>query len=202
MKKLSFYTTLFCLLICSVQSSAQDYFLKTNGPFEVEIKSPESFLGYAIGSHHTRHDKLVAYFEYLSEVSDKAQLEIYGETFEKRPLIILTITNPSNLKNLDKLKEEHLKFTSPTENNLNYENQPIFINLGYGVHGNEPSSGEAAMLAAYTFIASKSEAIKNYLENSVIFIDPVINPQQFRVKETNYAMLSIGHRKSTHPYFD
>ena len=176
MKKLSLATTLFCLLFISANSSAQDYFLKTNGPFEDEIKSPESFLGYAIGSHNTRHDKLVAYFEYLGEVSDKAQLEVYGETFEKRPLIILTITNPSNLKNLDKLKEEHLKFSSPTENDLDYEKQPIFINLGYGVHGSEPSSAEAAMLTAYTIVASKSEIIWNYLESAVIFIDPVINP--------------------------
>lgn len=176
MKRLSLYTTLVCLLFISANTSAQDYFLKTNGPFDDEIQSPESFVGYAIGSHHTRHDKLVAYFEYLGEVSDKAQLEVYGETFEKRPLIILTITNPSNLKKLDQLKKEHLKLTSPTENDLDYENQPIFINLGYGVHGNEPSSAEAAMLTAYTLVASKSEAIKNYLENAVVFIDPVINP--------------------------
>lgn len=176
MKRLSLYTTLFCLLFISANSSAQDYFLKTNGPFDDEIKSPESFLGYSIGSHQTRHDKLVAYFEYLGEVSDKAQLEVYGETFEKRPLIILTITNPSNLKKLDQLKKEHLKLTSPTENDLDYENQLIFINLGYGVHGNEPSSAEAAMLTAYTLVASKNEIIKNYLENAVVFIDPVINP--------------------------
>ena len=176
MKKLSLYATLFCLLFISANSSAQDYFLKTNGPFEDEIKSPESFLGYSIGSHHTRHDRLVAYFEYLAEVSDNAQLEVYGETYEKRPLIMLTISAQANLKKIDQLKNEHLKLTSPTESNLDYENQPIFINLGYGVHGNEPSSAEAAMLTAYTLVASKSEIIKNYLENSVVFIDPVINP--------------------------
>lgn len=176
MKKLSLYTTLICLFFISANSSAQDYFLKTNGPFDNEILPPESFLGYPIGSHHTRHDKLVAYFEYLAETSDKAELEVYGETYEKRPLIILTISNPSNLKKLDQLRKEHLKLTSPTENNLDYEKQTIFINLGYGVHGNEPSSAEAAMLTAYTLIASKSEMINNYLENSLIFIDPVLNP--------------------------
>lgn len=176
MKNISLYITLFCLLFISANSSAQDYFLKTNGPFEDKIKSPESFLNYAIGSHHTRHDRLVAYFEYLAKVSDKAQLEVYGETFEKRPLIIFTITTPSNLKKLDQLKKEHLKLISPTESNLDYENQPIFINLGYSVHGNEPSSAEAAMLTGYTLVASKNQVIKNYLENSVVFIDPVINP--------------------------
>ena len=37
----------------------------------------------------------------------------------------------------------------------------MIINLGYNVHGNEPSSSEAAMLTAYTLVASKSHEIQN-----------------------------------------
>jgi hypothetical protein len=53
---------------------------------------------------------------------------------------------------------------------------PIIVNLGYGVHGNEPSSAEAAILSAYTLVASNNDKIKRLTENSVIFIDPTINP--------------------------
>ena len=38
---------------------------------------------------HPRHDLIVSYMEYLSEVSDKAQILHYGETYEKRKLVIL-----------------------------------------------------------------------------------------------------------------
>ena len=44
------------------------------------------------------------------------------------------------------------------------------------MHGNEPSSAEAAILSAYTLVASNNDKIKRLIENSVIFIDPTINP--------------------------
>ncbi|MCK5371409.1 MAG: zinc carboxypeptidase, partial [Cyclobacteriaceae bacterium] len=179
---------IFIFVSCSISLSAfaQDYFIKSNSSFDENIKSPEVFLGYPIGSHHTRHDRLAAYFEYLSEASNKAKLQVYGETYEKRPLIILTISSKSNINNLDELKKEHLKLTDPTASNLDFTKQPVFINLGYGVHGNEPSSSEAAMLTAYTLIASQNTDVKNYLENAVIFIDPTINPDG-RERHTQWA---------------
>jgi len=53
---------------------------------------------------------------------------------------------------------------------------PIFVQLGYNVHGNEPSSSEAALLTAYTLVASNSPEVQLYLENAIVFIDPTINP--------------------------
>ncbi|MGB5555499.1 MAG: M14 family metallopeptidase, partial [Flavobacteriaceae bacterium] len=83
---------------------------------------------------------------------------------------------PEKLSNLDQLKKQHLAFTDPQTNVTNYDEVPIFINLAYNVHGNEPSSSEAALLSAYTFVASECEEIKKYINNAVIFIDPTINP--------------------------
>ena len=113
MKKLNLFFAIFFCIYLIQNTFAQDYFLKSFAPFDDKIDSPEDFLGYPIGSHHTRHDRLVSYFEYLAKQSDKAILEVYGETFEKRPLIMLTIAKPSHLKNIDKLREEHLKLTDP-----------------------------------------------------------------------------------------
>ena len=45
----------------SVQMFAQPYFFKAYEPFDENIPSPEEFLGYPIGSQHTRHDRIVAY---------------------------------------------------------------------------------------------------------------------------------------------
>ena len=81
---------------------AQDYYLKNNGPYNENIQSPEEFLGYEIGFEHTRHDMIVAYFNYLSNVSEKANLIKYGKSHEGRHLIMLAISSAENLKNLDK----------------------------------------------------------------------------------------------------
>ncbi|WP_282074233.1 M14 metallopeptidase family protein [Maribacter aquivivus] len=178
--------------------SAQDYFYQKFQPFNSEIPSPEAFLGYGIGEHHTRHDLIVAYLEKLAEVSDRASIAEYGRTHEGRKLVMLTITAPENLSNLDQLKEEHLAFTDPKKSVSNYGDVPIFINLAYNVHGNEPSSSEAALLTAYTFAASENPEILNYLKNAVIFIDPTINPDG-RDRHTQWANTYQGNPEVADP---
>ncbi|WP_027064439.1 M14 metallopeptidase family protein [Maribacter sp. Hel_I_7] len=178
--------------------SAQDYFYQKFQPFNSEIPSPKAFLGYGIGEHHTRHDLIVAYLEKLAEVSDRASIAEYGRTHEGRKLVMLTITAPENQSNLDQLKEEHLAFTDPKKSVSNYGDVPIFINLAYNVHGNEPSSSEAALLTAYTFAASENPEILNYLKNAVIFIDPTINPDG-RDRHTQWANTYQGNPEVADP---
>ncbi len=122
----------------------------------------------------------------LASLSDRATIEQYGTTHEHRPLVILTVTDPEHHTNLDALRDQHLKVVDPTDSNADISNLPVFINLGYNVHGNEPSSSEAALLTAYTLVASQSKKIANYLKNSIIFIDPTINPDG-RDRHTNWA---------------
>ena len=170
-------TTIFIAFIFSLNTAtAQDYFLENNGPYDNNIQSPEEYLGYEIGFEHTRHDLIVAYLKYLSNVSEKAQLIKYGESHEGRDLIMLTVSSTENLNNLEKIKNEHLKHTVPGTKTKIDSSLPIIVNLGYGVHGNEPSSAEAAILAAYTLVASENNKVQRLIQNSVIFIDPTINP--------------------------
>ena len=170
-------TTIFIAFIFSLNTAtAQDYFLENNGPYDNNIQSPEEYLGYEIGFEHTRHDLIVAYLKYLSNISEKAQIIKYGESHEGRDLIMLTVSSTENLNNLEKIKNEHLKHTVPGTKTKIDSSLPIIVNLGYGVHGNEPSSAEAAILAAYTLVASENNKVKRLIQNSVIFIDPTINP--------------------------
>ncbi|RDY61007.1 M14 family zinc carboxypeptidase [Flagellimonas nanhaiensis] len=179
------------VLFLSTSISAQDYFLKKFHPFDANVPSPEEFLGYPIGERHTRHDLIVAYLTKLAEVSDRASIYEYGRTHEDRKLVILTISSPTNMSNLEGLKQQHLKFTDPSQTPTNYDEVPIFINLAYNVHGNEPSSSEAAMLAAYTMTASNNPEVLNYINNAVIFIDPTINPDG-RDRHTQWANMYQG----------
>lgn len=167
---------LLLIIICNTSLYSQDYFTEKYKPYNEGIPSPEQFLGYGIGEHHTRHDLIVRYLEKLAEVSDRASLHYYGQTHEGRKLVILTISSPENLSNLENLKKLHLAFVDPAQNASNYDVVPVFVNLAYNVHGNEPSSSEAAMLSAYTLVASESSEIKKYRQNAVIFVDPTINP--------------------------
>jgi len=173
------------VLISNIITS-QNYFLENYKPFNNSILSPEEFLGYEIGFQHTRHDQIVSYLTYLSTVSNKADLINYGKTHEGRNLVILTITSESNLNNLDDIQKEHLQYTIPGNSVTLNKDLPIIINLGYGVHGNEPSSSEAALLTAYTLVASMNKKIEKFRQHSVVFIDPTINPDG-RDRHTQWA---------------
>ncbi len=177
--------------LCGISLYSQEYFLEKYEPFKSDLPSPEEYLGYGIGDHHTRHDRIVAYLEQLAEISDRAQLIQYGSTHEGRKLVILVVSSPENMGRLEQLKQEHLAFTDPERSVSNYSEVPIFVNLGYNVHGNEPSSSEAALLSAYTFTASESPEIKKYLDNAVLFIDPTINPDG-RDRHTQWATTYQG----------
>ena len=162
-----------CFLLTAKAGIAQaDYFYPNSGSFNAAIPTPEKFLGYAIGTHHTRHDRLVEYFKELDRLSDRVSLQIIGETFEQRSQIAAIFTSPLNHQNLEDIRKKHLA----GQVNGNTDNIPLVIHMGFNVHGNEPSSSEAAMLTAYYLTASESDETKKWLSDMVILMDPVINP--------------------------
>ena len=139
---------LLCLIFVSTSLFGQEYFTKRYQPFDANIPSPKDFLEYEIGSQHTRHDQIVSYLEQIASLSDQAKIMYYGKTHEGRKLPLLIISTKENLSELESIQKAHLDYA---KGRLSEEpNIPLIINLAYNVHGNEPSSSEAALLAAYT----------------------------------------------------
>ncbi|MFD2201189.1 M14 family zinc carboxypeptidase [Shivajiella indica] len=185
--------TLSLLMACLffLQANAQKEYYFPGESFDSQIPSPESFLGYEIGEWHTRYDRLIAYFEELAEVSDMAELHTIGYTNQKRPLVVLVISNSSNIQNLQSIRTNHIKLVDPSQPLPDVSNMPAVINLAYSVHGNEPSGGEASILTAYWLLASQSDLAKEIRENAVVLIDPAINPDG-RDRHTNWANMHKG----------
>lgn len=132
------------------------------------IKSPSEFLGYELGTQFTRHYEVVDYYEYLAEVADdRVKLTEYGQTNERRPLLLAYVSSANNISNLESIREEHLKSTIGESNA-----SKAIVWLSYNVHGNESVSTEASMQTIYELLTNKS----NYLKNTIVIIDPCINP--------------------------
>ena len=142
--------------------------------FDAAIPSPEQFLGYAVGSRFTRHDQLVAYFQALAEASDRVQVQRIGQSYEGRPLLLVTISSPRNLGRLDTIAAQRQQLADPAAPIP--ADAPAVAWLGYSVHGNETSSGEAAMLTAYYLAASNDAQTVGWLDQAVVVIDPAQNP--------------------------
>ncbi|MSQ38953.1 MAG: zinc carboxypeptidase [Chitinophagaceae bacterium] len=180
-------SSLFLMLSFLLVQGQANYFYPNKGNFDASIPTPEQFLGYAIGEQHTRHDRIVAYLKELDRLSDKVSFEIIGETFEHRAQVVAIFSSPENHKNIEQIRLQHLSNqTNGTNNKV-----PLVIHLAYNVHGNEPSSSEAALLTAYYLTASQSEQTKEWLNNMIITLDPVINPDG-RDRHTHWANMHKG----------
>jgi hypothetical protein len=56
------------------------------------------------------------------------------------------------------------------------EKGPVIVWMSYNVHGSEPASSEAAMKTIYAFADPENPKTKEWLKNTVLIIDPCINP--------------------------
>ncbi|WP_372767497.1 M14 metallopeptidase family protein [Pseudoalteromonas sp.] len=176
MKKLYLLLITACLALLSMQSSAKslDFYFDEKINFDPAIPTPESVLGYQVGDWHVRHDQLVAYMKLLAQKSERINLEVIGYSHEQRPLLLLTITNPSRLNNIDAVRKQHLA-QSIQGNNIKNDS-PAITWMGYSVHGNEASGSNAALLVAYYLAAAQGEKINKLLDETVILLDPSLNP--------------------------
>lgn len=133
-----------------------------------QLKSPSEFLGYELGSQFTRHHQVIDYYEYLAAQNpDRMTLKDYGLTNERRRLVLAKVSSASNMSQLENIRSEHLKNTKGQG-----EPEKAIVWLSYNVHGNESVSTEASMQTIYDLLTKKSD----YLENTVVIVDPCINP--------------------------
>lgn len=145
-----------------------DYYFNQDIDFIDGVTTPNQVLGNPVGEWHVRPEQSVSFFKALAESSDRVKLAEIGRTHENRPLITAYISSPENLARLDELKEQRKSLTD-------YQG-PAIVWLGYSVHGNEPSGTNAALLVAYRLAASEEEWIQQLLANTIVMIDPMLNP--------------------------
>lgn len=141
-----------------------------------EVPQPE------LGGRYTSHEALLAYVRALATAApDRLRLTTLGVTEEGREQPFLVITSPANLQRLEEWKELNAKLAEPRtcsedEAKRIAETSPVFVWLGYSVHGSEVSGSEAALAVAYHFAAARSPEVLKQLERVVLLMDLTQNP--------------------------
>ncbi|WP_113906928.1 M14 family zinc carboxypeptidase [Aliidiomarina celeris] len=161
----------------NIEALTLDYYMPStlNVTFDERIPTPREVLGYEVGQWHVRHDQLVRYFEILAEHSDRITLEETGRTHEQRPLIIAKVSAAQNNDRLEEMREAHMAVSDPSQN-VNAAEAPLVLYLGYSVHGDESSGSNAALILGYYLAAAQGPEIEEWLANTVILLDPSLNP--------------------------
>jgi len=169
----------FTLLISNnlLAMPVQDY-LPKDSQYSANTPLPSSTLGFEIGQRHVRHDQLKSYFYQLAKDSTRVSITSMGKTAQQRDQLLVTISSPENLANLPNILSERDLLTTQNKQLASQQSAtaPLVIWLGYSVHGDEISGANAAMIVAYYLAANTDEKMTELLANTVIVLEPSINP--------------------------
>ena len=166
-----------------------------------QVKSPDQFLGYKLGSRFTPHFNIVNYCRQVAEAApDMVKLEQYGTTNEGRPLLLLYVTSPGNLARLDDIRKNNLRLAGMAADKTAADDKaPAIVWLSYNVHGNETSSSEAALLTLYELVNPVNTKTKEWLQHTVVIIDPCMNPDG-RDRYVNWFNSVVGANPNPQPF--
>ena len=173
------FTFLFCtftFLGLAQTNVGLNYYIPQEVSYNTNIPKPADIIGHEVGEWHVTHDKLAFYMQTLSKLSDRITIENRGETFEGRPILLLTITSPKNHQKIKQIKKDHIALSESNGNSLNTSEMPVVVYQGFSIHGNEPSGSNAALAYAYYLAAAQGAEIETMLDNMVILLDPSFNP--------------------------
>ena len=153
--------------------------LVLTGGLYAQIIAPSEFLPHNLGETFTPHHLLVDYYQEIAEASPRVKLEQYGLTNEDRPLLLAFVSTPENIAKLEAIRENNLRGAGL----LSGETDPALddmaiVWLSYSVHGNEAGGSEASMGVLYDLV-KKDARIGNWLKNTVVIIDPSVNPDGY-----------------------
>lgn len=193
-----------CLLLAgSLWAKPIDYYLPDGERFNASIPSPSSLFNQDLGDQHLRHDQIVRYMGMLAASSPQAKLIEYGRSHEGRRLVLLVISSEQNMQQFEQLAER---------------DDLLKVWQGFSIHGNEPSGANAAVLYAWYLLSTDNPVIRNAFNDTVILIDPTINPDgldrfatfanSFRAKATVTDPYDMSHNeqwpsgRTNHYWFD
>jgi len=193
------------------------------GTYSNKIDKPSVYLGFEIGERVASPYQISNAIIAWANQSDRMIVKEYARSHEDRPLYAVFISSPENLNNLDTIKENLNLLSDGINTNANkarllIEELPAIAWMAYSIHGNETSGADAAMASIYHFIASEDKDTLEMLDNMVIIIDPMMNPdgrarfakslEQYRGTAPNYDDQSLLHTgdwpygRTNHYFFD
>ena len=156
------------------------FLMPLSGIFAQKLLSPEEFMPHKYGEQFTPHNLTVDYFRHAAANSDLMQLKEYGKTNQSRPLLYAIVSSKENLANLDKNRLNNLARagvaggkSDPSVSNV------TIVWLSMNVHGNEPASSESSVSVLYNLLNTNRLDTKEWLKNTLIIIDPCVNPDGY-----------------------
>jgi len=161
---------------------------------QAQLKSPAQFLPN-YGKQVSYYHQVESYFGHLVQNSQMIKHNPYGQTSQERSLNVYYISTPENLSDIENIRKTNL-YQIGMGDKPAVVNEKAIVWLSFNVHGNEIGAIESAMSVAYELLNPDKTATKEWLKNTVVILDPCLNPDGFS-RYSNWLRDISG--KETHP---
>jgi hypothetical protein len=174
-----------------------------------QLQSPEQFLGFKVGADNklARWDKIVEYMKAASAGSDRVRYRELGKTSNGNPMIVLEISSPDTLKNLDRYRQMARKLyfqggaPSDTERDEIFRQGKLGVLVTCSIHATEIGASQMSLELVHRLATDDSTTVKKILDNVIFLLVPSLNPDgQIMVTDWFNKNVDTPYANSPIPY--
>jgi len=172
---------MLCSLVAGLLLSAPPKFSFYDlGPYDGGVPTPDAVLGYELCSRHTTFRDQERVVLAIAQAAKAKVVPIeYGKTAENRTLRVFAVSSAENIKRLEEIRKDHAELADPKPGEdlaPILKRTPAIVWVNECIHGDETASFESGMALLYNLAAAKGGSIKEALDNTVVLVNPVYNP--------------------------
>ncbi len=150
-------------------------------PLTAQVPAFEEVTGHEFGKRITQHHQMVRYLDRLATASPRVTVVEQGESWGGRSLPLAIVTSPENHARLDQIQQNAGRLGDPrtlsaADAQEIIRTQPAVVWFGGSIHGFELSGTEGALKLLEHLTTRDDAATMEVLRNTVILIDPMLNP--------------------------
>lgn len=167
-------------------------------PAQETITSPEKFFGFSPGTDRklARWDRIVDYFYQLEKESKKIKVINMGPSTLENPFLVLVISSPHNLSDLDRLQIINKEISDPRfvpERDINkyIKEGKAVICQSMGLHATEVGGTQMTPELTYDLLSRKDTETQRILNNVLFFMIPCLNPDG-QIMVTDWYRETVG----------
>jgi hypothetical protein len=147
------------------------------------VPAPAEVIGFEPGEDYKLADygQLLAYYERLAAASDRVELMEIGRSTRDRPMVLLVISSPGNLAELDRWRSISQRLgraeglTDDEARSLAREGR-IIVWIDAGLHSTEVAHSQHAPHLAFHMATDESEETRRMRDDVVLLLMPMMNP--------------------------
>ncbi len=146
------------------------------------VPTAKDVLGFRLGRREATTDEAWGYLDAVDAASDRVATGTYATSVQGRPLRYAVVGDPENVtpEGLEATRQAVLKIRDPATAADEVEalaaSTPAFLYIAGNVHGSEESGTDAGLRILYELADRTDCAAQAILDDAVVFILPIQNP--------------------------